>query len=631
MRVFITFFITAIFITLSAHAQVPAHAQQYFNEAMRYKAAKRNEKACETMEKAIKSAAGYADAYSTLGEWYFNAHQFGKAADVFAKAAVSTKNGARDFAYPLAKSLLYAGKIAEAQSVLTNPAPAKREKDWAALKQQATFMNQAMRHPVKDTIFNMGCRINTPYAEMYPYISVDGQSIFYTRRTNGIDEDFYRSDADSCGGWFSGKYLPYPINTLSQEAAQSVSADRHYLFFMRCDNRSVNGWDKGGCDLYMAYTADSNWSTPESFGATINTPGFEGMPCLSSDNRELYFVSDRPGGYGGKDIWMSRFEHGLWQAPRNLGPEVNTAGNETAPFLFADNQTLFFASEGHIGMGGSDLYQSKRINDTTWGNASNLGYPINTPFDEISLNLSADGKKAYFTSDRDSLAGNFDIYEMNWPENLQPQPVTFIKGYVYDSISKERLNNANIFISDASTGVELYQYKSNRGDGSFTFTLPLGKKYNLLIDRYLYKSLADTISCDSQYLVTPLEYNIAMLPSDYVKPVNDSLVLIIYFKKNSVELSDSAKTVINTALQPWLSQNDIHIFINGYTDNSGTPIGNEQLSYERANLVAGSLAALKFPPDILETHGWGEVSPVASNDTDEDRDKNRRVEIVIRH
>ena len=193
------------------------------------------------------------------------------------------------------------------------------------------------------------------------------------------------------------------------------------------------------------------------------------------------------------------------------------------------------------------------------------------------------------------------------------------------------MNNANIFISDASTRVELYQYKSNRGDGSFTFTLPLGKKYNLLIDRYLYKSLADTISCDSQYLVTPLEYNIAMLPSDYVKPVNDSLVLIIYFKKNSVELSDSAKTMINTALQPWLSQNDIHIFINGYTDNSGTPIGNEQLSYERANLVAGSLAALKFPPDILETHGWGEVSPVASNDTDEDRDKNRRVEIVIRH
>jgi len=630
MRVFITFFIAAIFIAHSAQAQVPTHARQYFDEAMRYKASKRDDKACETMERAIKTAPGFAEAYSTLGEWYFNTHQFTKAADVFAKAAVNIKNGNRDFAYPLAKSLLHAGKIAEAQSILTGNAPSKREKEWAALQEQALFMMQAIHHPVKDTVFNMGCRINTPYAEMYPNISADQQHIFYTRRTNGIDEDFYRSDVDSCGGWFSGKPLPYPINTLSQEAAQSVSADQHYLFFMRCDNRSPNGWDKGGCDLYLAYTADSIWSTPESFGATINTPGFEGTPCLSSDNHELYFVSDRPGGYGGKDIWVSRFEHGLWQAPQNLGQEINTPGNESAPYLFADNQTLYFASDGHVGMGGSDLYYSKRVDDSTWGHPENLGYPINTPFDEISLNLTVDGKKAYFSSDRDSLAGNFDIYEMNWPESLQPRQVTFIKGIVYDSLSKERLSNANIFISDAGSGVELYQYKSNRGDGSFTFTLPLGKKYSLIIDRYLYKSVADTLTCDSQYLVPPMAYNISMLPSDYVKPVNDSLVLVVYFKKNSVELSDSAKNVIAATLQPWLPQNDIHIFINGYTDNSGTPIGNEQLSYQRADLVAASLAALKFPEEMLEIHGWGEVSPVASNDTEEDRDKNRRVEIVIR-
>ncbi|PZF73241.1 OmpA family protein [Taibaiella soli] len=630
MRVFITFFIAAIFITLNAYAQAPARAQQYFNEAMRYKAAKRDEKAFDAMERAIKAAPDFAGAYSTLGEWYFNAHQFAKASDVFRKATINIKNGNRDFAYPLAKSLLYAEKIAEAQSVLAGSAPVKREKDWTALRQQAAFMLQAMRNPIKDTIFNMGYRINTSYAEMYPNISADGLSLFYTRRTNGIDEDFYRSDVDSCGGWFSGKPLPYPINTLSQEASQCVSADRHYLFFMRCDNRSPNGWDKGGCDLYMAYTADSIWSTPESFGATINTPGFEGMPCLSSDNRELYFVSDRPGGFGGKDIWMSRFEHGLWQEPRNLGPEINTPGNEISPYLFADNQTLYFASDGHVGMGGSDLYRSKRVDDSTWSHPENLGYPINTPYDEISLNLTQDGKKAYLSSDRDSAAGNFDIYEMNWPENLQPQPVTFIKGYVYDSLSKERLNNANIFISDASTGAELYEYKSNRGDGSFTFTLPLGKKYSLIIDRYLYKSLADTLTCDSQYLVRPMEFNISMLPSDYVKPVSDSLVLVVYFKKNSVELSDSAKAAIDAAMQSWLPQNDIHIFLNGYTDNSGTPIGNEQLSYQRANLVAANLAALKFSVDILEVHGWGEVSPVAGNDTEEDRDKNRRVEIVIR-
>jgi outer membrane protein OmpA-like peptidoglycan-associated protein len=631
MRIIRLLFCGLLFMSLEAKAQVPAHAQQDYDAALKYKAKKDTEKACMRMESAIRSYPAYDAAYSTLGEWYFLSHQYDKAADVFARAAKSCDKGAQKFAFPEARALLFAGRESEALSILNANAAAKKADEWESLKKQAAFMRNALLHPWPDTIFNMGCRINTGVAEMYPYITADGKTLYYTRRTNGIDEDFYRSDPDSCGGWFSGKPLGYPLNTPSQEAAQMISADRHYLFFMRCDNRSPNGWDKGGCDLYMAYTADSNWSTPESFGATINTPAYEGMPCLSSDNRELYFVSNRPGGYGGLDIWMTRFENGLWQMPRNLGPEINTPGNEVAPYLFADNATLYFASDGHVGMGGSDLYMAKRADDTTWNAPENLGYPINTQYDEISLNLTADGKHAYFTSNRNNDAGDFDIYEMNWPEALRPSPVTFIKGYVYDSISHERLNYSSLILSDAISGQELYRYTSNRGDGSFTFSLPVGKKYALFTDRVTYQSRYDTLSCDSQYLAEPMVYNISLLPSDYQKPVIDTQVLSVYFKKNSTTLADSDKIIIGQALQHWKDEKDIQVFINGYTDNSGTPLINEQLSYQRAYLVSGVLSGMGFSNDVLTVHGWGEANPLAANDTEENRDKNRRVEIIIRH
>ena len=173
---------------------------------------------------------------------------------------------------------------------------------------------------------------------MFPWISHDQRTLYFTRRMNNTDEDFFTTSVDSCGGWFTGTNMGSPPNTLNQESAQMISADGHYLFFMQCENRSINGWGQGGCDLYMAYRADSVWSVPQSFGATINTPGYEGMPCLSVDNRDLYFVSDRAGGFGGLDIWIAKFRNGLWQQPVNAGSQINTAGNETAPFLHYRDQ-----------------------------------------------------------------------------------------------------------------------------------------------------------------------------------------------------------------------------------------------------------------------------------------------------
>ena len=597
---------------------------------MRYEAKKNTGKACREMQKAIDAAPTFTNAYSALGEWYFKMHRFDSAATVFEQAYKRCPKGNTAFAKPLAKSFVFCDSTAKALQILNNYTPSKDNGEWQKLKDQALFINQVMSNADTDTAFNMGPRINTKDPEMFPFISLDTQTFYFTRRVNNMDQDFFFAKPDSCGGWFTARSMKSPFNTPDQELGQTMSADGHYLFFTRCENRSENGWDQGGCDLFMAYRSDSTWSVPQSFGATINTNDYEGMACLSPDNRELYFVSNRPGGYGGMDIWVSDFEDGLWQPPKNLGPEINTPGNEITPFLHIDNQTLFFASDGHQGMGGTDFFMSKRINDTTWSKPINMGYPINTTADEMSICVSVDGKKVYFASDRDSLAGNYDIYEMKLPQRFQPVPVSYIKGFVYDSISKDKLNYANIFISDANTGNQLFQFQSNRGDATFTITLPVGGKYVCNTTRISYQEVSDTISFTDQYLQNALEYDIPMLPDDYVRPIKDTVVFTVHFPKNSASLTDSDKAMISQAMDPWLMEKGITILVNGYTDNSGTPIINEQLSYTRANLVAQQLTTLGIDPLNIKSQGWGEANPIAPNDIEDNMSRNRRVEVIIR-
>jgi outer membrane protein OmpA-like peptidoglycan-associated protein len=622
-------FLLAIY-TCPARAQLGDAAQRNYNKAMDLMAHKDKEGAYAHMQQAIKDNSSFADAYSALGEWYFKAHKFKEAVDVFGQASRSCQNGAKAFALPLAKSLLHNYSPEQALQLVAAYGTMKEKSQWVLLREQAYFMKQELAQRHMDSAVNLGIRINSQDPEMFPCLTADTLNLFFTRRVNGVDEDFYKSHADSCGGWFTARNMGSPPNSKHFESSQYISGDGHYLFFMRCDNRSENGWDQGGCDLYMAYTGDSVWSTPENFGATINTPAFEGMPALSPDNRELYFVSDRPGGFGGLDIWVSKFDNGLWQAPRNLGPLINTAGNETAPFIHIDNNTLYFASDALPGMGGNDIYYCRRINDTTWSKPQNMGYPYNTSSDENSICVTIDGTRAYLASDRDSTSGNFDIYQVAMDKEHQPVPVAIIKGYTYDSLNKQRLTYSSIYINDPKTGEPAYQFKSNRGDASYMITLPTGYKYSYNVDRIGYLNTSGTIDLTDKHNIEQMAFNMPLLPQDYVEPVNDSNVAVIYFPINCKTISDSNKAKIQAALTPWLDQKSVVIFINGYTDNSGNPLLNEELSYLRATLVSNEISSMGIDPGNIQAKGWGEANPIAPNDAPENMNLNRRVEVIIR-
>jgi tetratricopeptide (TPR) repeat protein len=614
-------------------AQPSRRAIKYYTKGENYKAHKNYPKACKYLQRSIDLAPTYDDAYGLLGGWYYDAQAFESAGNTFAAGAQYCNKGKERFALPAARSYMRAQKLDTALYWLSLVNTPKGLVEAAKLKAQVMLMKRLIAQHVQDTnqVYNLGSRINSRYAETFPSLASDKQTLYFTRRVNGIDEDFYFAKPDSCGGWFAARNMGSPPNTSAQEGAQAISSDDHYLFFMRNENRSENGWALGGYDLYMAYriACDSPWSVPQSFGATINTPAFEGMPSLSPDINDLYFVSDRPGGYGGKDIWVTRFEQGLWQLPRNLGPGVNTSGNETAPFIAADNKTLYFSSDGHPGLGASDLFISHKITDTVWTPAENLGYPINSPADDNSMFVTADGKTVLFASDRDKMAGDFDIYETTLPERLLPQSTAYVLCYIYDSISKRPAEYGGSVTLYDSLGNEWAMYHGNRGDGSLLMSLPLNTSFSYEAKGFSCKPSTGTLIFTEACPVA-CTTSFALLPSDYVKPLTDTFLMSLQFHKNITALTDSQQHALVAALAPWMGRTDVVVMINCYTDNSGTPMINEEKSAVRAQSVAAVVEAAGFLPGTIIASGFGEANPLVPNDTPENQDKNRRAEIIVR-
>lgn len=275
------------------------------------------------------------------------------------------------------------------------------------------FRHQARSHPVPFTPENLGAGVNTSADEYLPALTVDGQTMIFTRRAK--DEDFYLSECRE-GVWSQAVALP--INTPDNEGAQCLSQDGRVLLFTACDREG----GMGRCDLYLCTLRNGKWTKPRNLGPPVNTGAWESQPSLSVDGRTLYFVSNRRGGYGGMDIWKTVFTGRGWTEPENLGPQINTAGDEMSPFIHFDDRTLYFASNGHVGMGGQDQFVARMEDNGQWGKPQNMGYPINTEADETNLIVDADGRTAYYSSDRAGGYGRQDLYRFDLPEALRPLP-----------------------------------------------------------------------------------------------------------------------------------------------------------------------------------------------------------------
>jgi outer membrane protein OmpA-like peptidoglycan-associated protein/tetratricopeptide (TPR) repeat protein len=484
----------------------------------------------------------------------------------------------------------------------------------------ARYGLNAIQHPVPFKPVNIGSEINTVADEYSPIATADEKTLIFTRQING-NEDFYQSNKQNTQ-WQTATYLSAQINTpTNNEGSQSISQDGKYLFFTGCNRPD----GLGRCDIYISQKKGDEWGKPFDLSPPINTSGWESQPSISADGRTLYFVSNRAGGYGGYDIWKSTLTAKGWGQPENLGPNINTAFNEQSPFIHADNNTLYFCSNGWPGMGNQDLFVSRLGDDKKWGKPENLGYPINTHGDETALTLTADGATAFFASNNIKGFGGFDIYTFEMPAKLRPNVVTYVKGTVSDAKTKQPLESA-VEILDLQNAQPVYQDYSSPDKGDFLATLTAGKNYGLNISKTGYLFYSENFSLVGYQLSTPFNITVLLEP---IEVGNKVILKNIFFDTNKFDIKPESTSELQKLIDFLLFNPTLRIEISGHTDNVGNDALNQTLSENRSKAVYDYLVANKMDASRLVFKGYGKTQPIAPNDTDDNRSKNRRTEFKI--
>lgn len=467
---------------------------------------------------------------------------------------------------------------------------------------------------------NMGDSINSSVSEYYPTITIDGKELVYTRRVKNMNEDFFGSTLVD-NRWSTSKGLLGNINTALNEGAQNISQDGQILIFTGCNLPE----GIGSCDLYISYRTPEGWSTPENLGFTVNSEGWESAPSLSPDKRDLYFASRRADGYGGSDIYVSkRLPNGRFTEPENMGPEINTAGDESCPFIHADNQTLFFTSNGHPGYGGDDLFLVKKKAKGKWGKPVNLGYPINTIENEGSLIVSADAKTAYYASDRRDSRGGLDLYTFELRSDIRPAKTLWIKGKVFDKKTTKGLPSA-VELTDLSTKEVLSKVQTDE-TGNYLITLPVGKDYAFNVNRKGYLFFSDNFPLSQKDPDSTYNINIPLQPLE----ANATIVLKnIFFDSKMFEIKSESTPELDNLVQLLKENPTLKIQISGHTDNVGKPEDNLTLSNNRAQAVVEYLMSKGIQKIRLSFQGYGATLPLDNNTTEEGKAKNRRTEVKV--
>lgn len=492
----------------------------------------------------------------------------------------------------------------------------------------ATFAREAVENPVKFSPRNIGGNVNTSNDEYVNAVKADGLTIYFTGRQSsrnapGGDDFYYSHRASETAAWQPSVKLGPPVNTEGDEGALTISPDGRYLLFAGCQ------WPEGygSCDIFVARLSGSQPGTPVNLGPVVNTGAWESQPSLSSDGRTLYFASARGGGKGKSDIWTSYLQdNGKWSPPANLGKTINTQGSEMAPFIHPDGQTLYFSSDRHVGMGGIDLFFSRLDSTGNWSEPVNLGYPLNTPGDEINVVVDAAGVKGYFSADNFGGFGGYDIFEFELHEAIRPVPSTYMKGVVTDAVTGQPLE-AYFSLIDLKTGEEAVRSFSDEITGEFLVCIPVDRKYALNVSKegYLFYSENFTFP-EIKTGIKPYLINIRLNPIG----AGQSMVLRnIFFDMGEYDLKPESVVELKK-LAEFLKTNPlVKIEISGHTDNLGTAEFNKKLSKNRAREVYDYIIGQGIDPGRLTYGGYGFSQPVADNETAAGRAQNRRTEVTI--
>ena len=592
----------------------------------------------KNLQKALKFDTNFIEAYLLLGDLLADKNDKNGAIEAY-KSVIKIDPGYSAIVYYILASFEFSlEKFIDSRKHFSDflsfpnidSIQKKFAQDYISL---CDFIINAVANSVPFEPINVGDSINSSYDEYINAITVDEQLMLFTikeiviNETNvkeqRLEEEFYISEKQN-GIWKKPVKMGYPINSSGNQGAICLSPDGKKIFFTACNR--FDGF--GSCDIYFSEKTNGKWSEPINLGKTVNSASWDSQPSISSDGKTLYFASTRKGGYGSSDIWKTRIlPSGNWSEPVNLGKQINTKKAEMSPFIHADNSSLYFSSKGHQGMGGADLFLSKFDNNKQqWQEPKNLGFPINTSADEINIIVNASGNKAYLSSDKTSGMGKQDIYSFEMYEDIRPSKVTYLKGKVYDSISKKELS-ADFELIDLENNKVFIKSISDKSDGSFLICLPVNINYALNVskDGYLFYSENFSLKNESSH-TKPFLMNIALQP---VKKGSSVILRNVFFDTDKYELKPESEVELLKLISFLQDNPKIKIEIGGHTDNIGNEEYNLNLSKTRAKAVYEFLIKNGIEENRLTYKAYGFSKPIDNNETPEGRTNNRRTEFKV--
>lgn len=500
---------------------------------------------------------------------------------------------------------------------------AKYKLNYARQQKDLLAMTPQMKAPVK-----LPDGINTRYPEYLPMLDPTGRKLYFTSdRKGGIsneladdvdfDEDLFFIEKKD-GMWSVPQLMPEPINTTSNDGAASFSADGQMMVYGACGRED----GVGSCDLYISYLDGNKWSKPVNMGNVVNSSSWDAHSTISYDGNKIIFISNRAGGYGSGDLYMTEQNiFGDWGIPVNMGSILNTPFDEASPFISQDGKTLYFASYGHPGYGDYDVFKSVYENGK-WSVPVNLGRPLNTTGDDKYFTIGGSGELGYFSSDRD---GNLDLFEIEIPEAMRPQPTVVVSGIVRNEKSASPVG-AYVMVEDINTGELIAVNKSNSASGKYLVVLPAGKTYSVSAnkDGFFFYSQRFDVPVASTF--EEIKKNIGL------KPIEKGAKVVlnnIFFETGKATLSSQSTLELQKAVDLMKQNPSMVIEVGGHTDNVGDDATNMKLSHDRAKTVREYLVNAGITSIRIQAKGYRKQNPVASNDTDAGRQANRRTEFII--
>ena len=629
-------------------------AKKSYDKAMEALRDRKTSAAEALLIEALEQDDEFADALWRLGQIYYNRKQSREAEEYLLKLIGACPGYNAESHLMLGK--IYYGReeylkaIPYLETFTRDVEKIKSDRDYddgVYLLDQAKFLSRILQNAVPFAPFKV-MDISTADDEYLVTISPDGEMALFTRRVksgttagaanwgSGSYREIFMQSMLAGDRFDKGEPMPAPFNLSGNEGGATVTGRNDEVYFTICSNVKNDQIIYNNCDIYYSKQVYGEWSPLVKLESGINSDmSWESQPSVSTDGKTLYFASDRAGGYGGSDLWVTRKDAGgQWSAPVNLGQQINSPGNEKTPFIHTDSQTLYFSSSdrtgddnafyaGHRGLGGYDIFFS-RAKDGVWGKPVNIGYPVNSTADDLGFFVSTDGSTGYFSSNKIEGSGGYDLYGFDLYPEARPAKVLFIKGTVSEE-QNEPLSEARIELKNVETG-QIQEVEIDTLSGKYVATTIFDFDYILTVKKpeHIYQSRY--LARDSSQFQAPATIDIEL---EKVETGKSYELHDIYYATNSAELSRNSLLILREFVAFLEDNPKIRVDIQGHTDDVGDEAFNLELSRRRARAVYEELLRLGISSKRLSWQGFGELRPVEDNVTEEGRARNRRTEFVI--